>query len=39
MVGFKQYRPVLETAAAVLLDNCTVTLLADRGFEHGFLIR
>jgi hypothetical protein len=38
-VGFEQYRPVLETVAAVLPDNCTVTLLADRGFEHGSLMR
>jgi hypothetical protein len=38
-VGFEQYRPVLETVAAVLPDNCTVTLLADRGFEHGAFIR
>ncbi len=38
-VGFEQYRRVLETVVAVLPDNCTVTLLADRGFEHGALIR
>lgn len=38
-VGFEQYRPVLETVVAVLPDNCKVTLLADRGFEHGALIR
>jgi hypothetical protein len=38
-VGFEQYRPVLETVAVVLPDNCTVTLLADRGFEHGSLMR
>jgi len=38
-VGFEQYRPVLETVMAVLPDNCKVTLLADRGFEHGALIR
>jgi len=38
-VGFEQYRPVLETVVTVLPDNCRVTLLADRGFEHGALIR
>lgn len=38
-VGFEQYRLVLETVVAVLPDNCLVTLLADRGFEHGALIR
>lgn len=38
-VGFEQYRPLLETVVTVLPDNCTVTLLADRGFEHGALIR
>lgn len=38
-VGFEQYRPVLETVLAVLPPKSTVTLLADRGFEHGELIR
>ncbi len=38
-VGFEQYRPLLETVVAVLPENCAVTLLADRGFEHGALIR
>ncbi len=37
-VGFEQYRPVLETVLAVLPPKSTVTLLADRGFEHGELI-
>jgi Transposase DDE domain len=38
-VGFEQYRPVLEQAKARLPKGVTVTLLADRGFEHGELIR
>jgi len=38
-VGFEQYQSVLETVLAVLPPNSTVTLLADRGFEHGELIR
>ena len=38
-VAFEQYLPVLEATRAVLPDQCTVTLLADRGFEHGALIR
>lgn len=38
-VGFEQYCPVLERAAAVLPAGCRVILLADRGFEHGELIR
>jgi len=38
-VGFEQYRPVLETVLALLPPNSTVTLLADRGFEHGELMR
>lgn len=38
-VGFEQYRPVLETARSLLPPNSTVTLLADRGFEHGELLR
>lgn len=39
MVGFKQYRPVLERAQQVLPPGVQVTLLADRGFEHGGLMR
>lgn len=38
-VGFEQYRPLLETALKLLPHGCTVTLLADRGFEHGALMR
>lgn len=38
-VGFEQYQPVLETALTLLPANSTVTLLADRGFEHGELMR
>jgi hypothetical protein len=38
-VGFWDYLPVLEAAQARLPDGVTVTLLADRGFEHGELIR
>ncbi|XHX79272.1 MAG: transposase [Stenomitos frigidus ULC029] len=38
-VGFEQYRPVLETAMTLLPANSRVTLLADRGFEHGELMR
>jgi Transposase DDE domain len=38
-VGFEQYRPVLELAKARLPEGVTVTVLADRGFEHGELIR
>jgi hypothetical protein len=39
MVGFEQYRPVLERAQRVLPSAVAVTLLADRGFEHGDLMR
>ena len=39
MVGFEQYRPVLERAQRVLPPGVQVTLLADRGFEHGGLMR
>jgi hypothetical protein len=39
MVGFEQYRPVLERAQQVLPPGVQVTLLADRGFEHGELMR
>ena len=38
-VAVEVYLPVLEAAQAVLPDGCRVTLLADRGFEHGELIR
>jgi hypothetical protein len=38
-VGFEQYRPVLETVLTVLPPQSSVTLLADRGFEHGELLR
>ncbi len=38
-VGFEQYRPLLESALRLLPRGCAVTLLADRGFEHGALIR
>lgn len=38
-VGFEDYCPVLETTLRLLPPGCRVTLLADRGFEHGALIR
>jgi Transposase DDE domain len=38
-VACQDYLPVLEAALAVLPQDCEVTLLADRGFEHGDLIR
>ncbi|WP_103670607.1 transposase [Pseudanabaena sp. BC1403] len=38
-VGFEDYRPVLEQVLTLLPPKSTVTLLADRGFEHGELIR
>ncbi len=38
-VGFSHYRPLLEAALNRLPSRCQVTLLADRGFEHGALIR
>jgi hypothetical protein len=38
-VAFADYCTVLGTAQAVLPPHCQVTLLADRGFEHGELIR
>lgn len=37
-VGFEQYQGVLECVKRVLPPGCQVTLLADRGFEHGALI-
>lgn len=39
MVAFEDYRSVLEATAVVVPSECSVTLLADRGFEHGELIR
>lgn len=39
MVGFEQYKTVLERAQTVLPPEVQVTLLADRGFEHGELMR
>ncbi len=39
MVSFEQYEPLLARAARVLPQGCQVTLLADRGFEHGALLR
>ena len=38
-VGYDDYQAVLETTLTVLPSPCQVTLLADRGFEHGALIR
>jgi hypothetical protein len=38
-VGFDQYLPVLEAAKARLPIGSQPTLLADRGFEHGELMR
>ena len=38
-VAFEDYVTVLETVLSVLPENCQITLLADRGFEHGELIR
>lgn len=38
-VAYADYRAVLETTLTVLPPQCQVTLLADRGFEHGALIR
>lgn len=38
-VGFEQYWPVLDAAQALLPPNVQVTFLADRGFEHGELMR
>lgn len=38
-VAVEVYLPVLEAAQALLPDGCSVTLLADRGFEHGELLR
>jgi hypothetical protein len=38
-VGFEHYKPVLEQVRALLPPEVQVTLLADRGFEHGELMR
>ena len=38
-VGFDAYYPVLLAAKAILSPECTVTLLADRAFEYGELLR
>jgi hypothetical protein len=38
-VAYADYRRVLETTLQLLPPGCQVTLLADRGFEHGELIR
>lgn len=38
-VGFEDYRPVLETTRQLLPPHAQITLLADRGFEHGAFIR
>jgi hypothetical protein len=38
-VGFEQYRPVLAQVLTLLPPQASVTLLADRGFEHGELMR
>lgn len=38
-VGFEQYRLVLEATQSMLPPQVQVTFLADRGFEHGELMR
>jgi Transposase DDE domain len=38
-VGYEDYHPVLEATLKLLPAGCQVTLLADRGFEHGAFIR
>jgi hypothetical protein len=38
-VGFEYYHPVLEAAKVVLPADVQVTFLANRGFEHGELMR
>jgi hypothetical protein len=38
-VAFEDYRPVLEMTLPLLPPGVQVMLLADRGFEHGELIR
>ncbi|BAZ36926.1 hypothetical protein NIES4101_28460 [Calothrix sp. NIES-4101] len=38
-VGYEDYHPVLEATSLMLPPGCKMTLLADRGFEHGAFIR
>lgn len=38
-VAFTDYVSVLAAALTVIPRNCDITLLADRGFEHGALMR
>lgn len=38
-VAFEDYCPLLEQTLSVLPANSRITLLADRGFEHGELMR
>ena len=38
-VAYSDYREVVELAQTLLPANCIVTLLADRGFDHGDFIR
>ncbi len=38
-VAYSDYQAVLEITQSLLPPSCTVTLLADRGFDHGELIR
>ena len=38
-VGFDDYRCVLDATLRLLPSGSTVTILADRGFEHGAFIR
>ena len=38
-VAYSDYREVVELAQSLLPANCIVTLLADRGFDHGEFIR
>jgi hypothetical protein len=38
-VAFADYCSVLDAAETVIPADCQITLLSDRGFEHGELIR
>lgn len=38
-VAFEVYHPLLEQALSLLPSDCQVSLLADRGFEHGELMQ
>jgi hypothetical protein len=38
-VVFEDYQPVLEQAYGQIPPGCTVTLLADRGFDHKQLLQ